>query len=89
MEMGWKGKDTQCSGERWWQQCSGHGWSHIHVWWIRIGRNTIGVSDLSPRPYGTAQGSSTRKTNPYNFWLQKPVEGEAMEANSGILGNSD
>ena len=42
-------------------------WSHIHMWWIKIRRNTLGVSDPSPKPDFTAQGSSTRKINSQNF----------------------
>ena len=29
--------------------------SHIHVWWIEIGQDTLGVSNPSPRPDCTAQ----------------------------------
>ena len=43
--------------------------SHIHVWWIKIRRYTLGVSDPSPSPDHTAQGSSAKKINPHNFWL--------------------
>ena len=50
--------------ERSWQKK----WSHIHVWWIKIGKDTLGVNDSSPRPDRTAQYSSARKINPYNFW---------------------
>ena len=50
--------------ERWW-----NGQSHILVWWIKIRRDTSGVRDPSPRPDHTAQVSSIRKINPYNFWL--------------------
>ena len=37
--------------------------------WIKIRRDTLGVSDPSYRPDSTAQGSSTRKINPHNFLL--------------------
>ena len=40
-----------------------------HVWWIKIGRDTLGVRDPSPTPDHPAQGSSARKISPYNFWL--------------------
>ena len=43
--------------------------SHIHVWWIKIRRDTLGVRDPSPRPDHTAPGSSTRNVNTHNFWL--------------------
>ena len=43
---------------------------HIHVWWIKIGRDTSGVKDLRPKPdQPEAQGSSARKINSHNFWL--------------------
>ena len=29
-----------------------HGWSHINVWWIEIGRETLGASDHSPQSPG-------------------------------------
>ena len=45
-------------------------WPHIHVWWIKIGRDTKGgipwESDPSPWPDCTAQSSSPRKINPHN-----------------------
>ena len=56
--------ETWCGTERW-----QNGWSHIHVWWIKIGRDTLGMRDPRPRPDDSAQGSSTRKINPHNFWL--------------------
>ena len=67
MEMGQKIEETRCGTER--QQQNGHGRSHIHVWWVDIGIDTLGVSDPSPRPDCTAQGYSSRKVNPHNFWL--------------------
>ena len=36
---------------------------------VKFGRDTLGVSDPSPRPDSIAQGSSTRKVSPHNFWL--------------------
>ena len=45
-------------------------WSHIRVWWIKIGRDTSGARDPRPRPDHPAQGFSTRKVNPHNFWLK-------------------
>ena len=72
--------------ERW--QWQWNRWSHIHMWWIKIGRDTLGVSDPSPRPDGTAPSSSARKINLHNFWLQKPVGvGEAGET-AGFPGDS-
>ena len=46
-----------------------NGQSPIQVWWIKIRRVTLGVSDPSPRLDHTAQGSSARKIDSYNFWL--------------------
>ena len=43
--------------------------SHIHVWWRKIGKDTLGVSDPSPKPDHTTQCSSIRKINPHNLWL--------------------
>ena len=43
--------------------------SHIHMWGIKVRRDTLGASDPSPRPDCTAEGSSARKMNPHNFWL--------------------
>ena len=47
--VGWRGKETWCGAERqqWW---NGHEWSHIHLYWIKSGRDNLGVSDPSPRP---------------------------------------
>ena len=44
-------------------------WSHIHICWIEIGRDTLGVNNPSPRLHCTAQVSSMDKINPHNFWL--------------------
>ena len=43
--------------------------SHIHVWWIKIGRDISGVRDPSPRSDHSEQGSGTRKISHHNFWL--------------------
>ena len=67
MESRQRGEEMQCVMERQWE--NGPGWSHIHVWWIKIGRDTVQVSDPSPRPDCTAQGFSTRKINLHNFCL--------------------
>ena len=42
---------------------------HSHVWWVKIGRDTLGANDPSPRPDRIAQGSSAGKIKPHNFWL--------------------
>ena len=41
-----------------------NGWSHTHVWWIKIGRDTSWVRDPSPRPHHPAQSSCARKLSP-------------------------
>ena len=51
-----------------WQQGQ-KGQSNIYVWWVKIGKDTLGDSNPSPSPDCTAQGSSTRKINPHKFWL--------------------
>ena len=46
------------------------GQSHIHLWWIKNGRDVLGVRDPSPpSPDHPAHGSSARKISPHNFWL--------------------
>ena len=56
-EMGRRGEKMWCSSER--QGRHRHRWSHIHVWWIEIRRDILGLKDPSPRPDHTAQRSST------------------------------
>ena len=41
--------------------------SHTHVWWIKIGRDTLGARDPSPTPNYPAQGSTARKRSSHNF----------------------
>ena len=43
--------------------------SHIHMWWVINERGTLGARDASPSPNHPAQGSSTRRISPPNFWL--------------------
>ena len=77
IQMGRRGRDAergrevlramepQSGMERQWNQKS-----NIHMWWIKIGRDTSGARDPNPKQnQPAAQGSSTRKINPYNFWL--------------------
>ena len=45
------------------------GQSHIHMWWIKIRRVTLGVSDPGPKPDHPTKGSSDRKICPHIFWL--------------------
>ena len=47
------------------------GWSHTHMWRIRIGRDTSGVRGPSPTPGHLVQGFSARKISIHNFWLKK------------------
>ena len=49
-----------------------NGQSHIHLWRIKIRRDTSGARDPSPTQDHPAQGSSARKISPHNFWGQKP-----------------
>ena len=44
-----------------------NGWSHIHMWWVKIGRNTSRVKDPSHIPDHPAQGSSAKKISPHNL----------------------
>ena len=46
-----------------------NGLSHIFMWWIKIRRDTLGVSDPCSRPDYIAQGSSAGKIKLRNFWL--------------------
>ena len=45
----------------------------------------MGVSNPSPRPDHIAQGSSTGKIHPHNFWLEKSVGVGAAEENARFL----
>ena len=63
-----RGGEVQSHGSG--KEKSWKGWSYIHMWWIKFGKDTSRVRDPSPRPdHPAAQGSSTRKMNPHNFWL--------------------
>ena len=55
-----------------------NGESHVHTWWIKIGRDTSRVRDCCPRPDYPAQGSPRLDypaqvpvpgISPHNFWL--------------------
>ena len=48
-----------------------NGWSHNHVWWINIGRDTSGVRGHSSLAYHQAQGSSAREITSITFGYQK------------------
>ena len=39
-------------------------WPHIHGWWIKIKRDTLGVSNPRPRPDHKTQGSSAGDKSP-------------------------
>ena len=45
---------------------TGNGWSHTHMWWIKIRRGTLGARDPSPRPDHPARVPVTG--SPHNFW---------------------
>ena len=45
------------------------GRGRMGLWWVKIRRVTLGVSNPSPRADFIAQGSSVRKIKPHNFWL--------------------
>ena len=59
-----RGAETPCGAQRQQQRRF-----HIHVQWIKIGREILAASDPRCRPDHTAQGSSTGKINPHNLWL--------------------
>ena len=48
----------------------------------------MGASDRSPSPDHTAQGSSSRKINPHNFWLEKPVGVGVAEGTAEFSGEN-
>ena len=68
-ESGESGQRDEEMGVAWTGSLQQNRWSHIHMWWIKIRKDTLGASDPSPRPYCTAQGSRARKIKPHNFWL--------------------
>ena len=61
-------------------------WSHTHIWWIKIGRYTLGPRDPSLITDHPAQGSSTRKISPHNFLLKKSVGVGTAEETVGFSG---
>ena len=58
-----------------------------YMWWIKIGKDSLGASNPSHRPDHIAQGCSTKKINPHNFWLQKSVGVGAAEKTAEFPGN--
>ena len=66
----------------------GMGWSHIHMWWIKIWEGYLGNKESQPHTRTPSQGSSARKISPHNFWLQKPVGIESLEETSGAPSSS-
>ena len=54
----------------------------------KIQQAYLGVRSPSPTPGPPTQGSSTRKINPHNFWLQKQVVIESVEEISGAVSSS-
>ena len=49
------------------------GWSHTHLWWVKIREGYLQNEKSQPHTRTLAQNSSARKISPHNFWLQKPV----------------
>ena len=55
------------------------GWSHTHMWWLKIRRDISAVESPTEEPgvqpctKRLTQSSSTRKRNPHNTWLEKPA----------------
>ena len=68
IQTGKRGRDAKTQGEV--RRGAGR-WRGMEMQnrWVKIRRNTSGVRDPSPRPDHPAQGSSTRKISPHNFWL--------------------
>ena len=60
------------------------GWSHIHVWWIKLWEGYLRSKESQSHTRATTQGSSARKISPHNFWLQKPVRIELGEETAGV-----
>ena len=63
IKMGMRGRPAETRGEA--LRCRGtemrNEWSHIHMRWIKIGRDNSGERDLSNTPDHPAQGSSARR----------------------------
>ena len=64
VQRGARGTETWSNIKRWWD-----GQSHIHTWWLKIGRVTLVARGPSSSPDHPAQGSRARKISPHNFWL--------------------
>ena len=79
-----KGKETQCGAER--QKWHQNEPSYIHVWWIKIRRNTLEMSIPSPKPV-CSPGFQCQKINPHNFWLSKTVGVGVAEETAGVSGD--
>ena len=60
----WVGGAEMCGDVETWK-----GWFHNHMWWIKTGRDNLGVRDPSLTSDDPAQSSSARKISPDNFWL--------------------
>ena len=60
------------------------GWSHIHVWWIKIQEGYLRGKESQPHTRLSSPGFSVRKISPHNFWLQKPVGIELVEETFGV-----
>ena len=64
------------------------GWFHILVWWIKSQKRCLKSEESQPTPPPSAQGSSTRKIIPHNFWLQKPERIELVGETAGMPSSS-
>ena len=82
-----EGEAERCGNAVWCREAERTGQYCIHVWWIKIGRGTLGVSDPCPKPDCTARGSSTGEINPHNFWIKKPVGVGKVEETAGFSEN--
>ena len=55
------------------------GWSHIHVWWIKIQEGYRGSEESQPHTRPPSPGSQCQEEKSPNFWLQKPAGTEAVD----------
>ena len=69
------------------QRCRA-GKSHIRVWCVKTWRDTLGVSNPSPRLDRAVQGSITGKRKPRKLWLEITVGVRAMEETASYSGES-
>ena len=63
------------------------GWSHTHMWQIKIQEGYLRSKESQAHTRPPAQGSNAKKISPHNFWLQKSVGIESVEETAGALSN--